>query len=359
MLVNTVASVNEALHNGLRWLRTAGVPEGSRNGSVLVAPAPVLTVNRNPRHHVLLSAKRDANPFFHIMESMWMLAGRDDLPWLTHYNKRMAEFSDDGGASQPGAYGYRWRNFFGYDQLEMIIAQLKTNPRSRRAVLAMWDAGIGHMGAPYAPDDDAVLLGDLALADWGSKDVPCNTHVYFDFHGEKLNATVCCRSNDIWWGAHGANAVHFSIMLEYVAAAAGLPMGVLRQFSNNYHLYTDVVPVADIDKIATDILESDYYDRVDLRTREITPLLSPDETIEKFNSDLDCFMVTPELYSNGKTRYFRHVVGPMGQAWEHHKVGDYPAALRVAQTIDSEDWREACDAWLRRRFLKQQAKKEQ
>jgi hypothetical protein len=50
---------------------------------------------------------RDANPFFHVMETLWMLAGRNDLPWLVRFNKRFASYSDDGGNTQPGAYGYQ------------------------------------------------------------------------------------------------------------------------------------------------------------------------------------------------------------------------------------------------------------
>jgi hypothetical protein len=141
MLVNNARTVSEALHNGLHAIRVFGIAKPSRVGDVLVMPRPVMTEYQDPTNRVLFSPMRDANPFFHVMETLWMLAGRNDLPWLVRFNKRFASYSDDGGLTQPGAYGYRWRNYFGHDQLMDIILELKQNPDSRRVVLTMWDGG--------------------------------------------------------------------------------------------------------------------------------------------------------------------------------------------------------------------------
>src|SRR5258708_2083148 len=118
---------------------------------------------------------RDANPFFHVMETLWMLAGRNDLPWLVRFNKRFASYSDDGGATQPGAYGYRWRNYFGHDQLMDIILELKQNPDSRRVVLAMWDGGSRASWSECGATTEFTQPGDFFNAVGGSADVPCNT----------------------------------------------------------------------------------------------------------------------------------------------------------------------------------------
>src|ERR1043166_5799013 len=144
MLVNNARTVSEALERGLHYLRVFGIKQPSRVGDVIVGPEPVITVYKNPLNRVLFSPMRNANPFFHVMESLWMLAGRNDLPWLTQFNGRFSSYSDDGGQTQPGAYGYRWRQHFRYDQLETIIVELKNNPATRRCVLTMWDGGAGH-----------------------------------------------------------------------------------------------------------------------------------------------------------------------------------------------------------------------
>ena len=347
MLVNTARTVSEALFHGLHNLRVNGIRQESRVGDVLVAPQPVMTVYTHPANRVLFSTMRDANPFFHVMESLWMLAGRNDLPWLTEYNKRMAAYSDDGGQTQPGAYGYRWREHFGYDQLETIIVELANNPMTRRCVLAMWDGG-------NANENPIVFNSDLYNAIGGSADVPCNTHIYFDASSGKLNMTVCCRSNDIIWGAHGANAVHFSFLLEYVSARTGLPMGSLYQFSNNYHLYTNVVPEGSIMPMAREVLASDIYTEgktspvlVDISPR--VPLVTVGETVP-WEEDLQKFM--SEEYEGFSHRFFSCVAQPMRLAWRAHKDRDYEAALSHARSIVAYDWQVAAVDWIRRRKIK-------
>ena len=357
MLVNTARTVSEALQNGLHAIRVHAVPKPSRVGDVLVMPYPVLTVYQNPTNRVLFSPMRDANPFFHVMESLWMLAGRNDLPWLTRFNKRFASYSDDGGATQPGAYGYRWRNYFGHDQLMDIILELKQNPDSRRVVLAMWDGGarVSWLNRDCPPDYDQP--GDSYAAALGSADVPCNTHAYFDTIDGKLNMTVCCRSNDIIWGAYGANAVHFSFLLEFLAAATGIPMGVYRQFSNNFHLYTNIVPREQLMPLARDVAASDRYMMKEtpnaLNRVPVKPLLRqvPLMTnLEEFEIDLWAFMSeTDHLYSE---KFFPFVAVPMYEAHAYYRDKNYDAAIDRANTIKAEDWRIACVEWLQRRQIK-------
>src|SRR5437016_2476859 len=103
MYVNNATTVSEALSQGLHAIRVHGIEKPSRVGAVLVMPRPVLTEYKDPTNRVLFSPMRDANPFFHVMETLWMLAGRNDLPWLTRFNKRFEAYSDDGGQTQPGA----------------------------------------------------------------------------------------------------------------------------------------------------------------------------------------------------------------------------------------------------------------
>ncbi|KKK83371.1 hypothetical protein LCGC14_2794040, partial [marine sediment metagenome] len=138
MHVLDVRNVNEALPKMLQHLEERGERTSSRAGEVIVAPTPVTTVYRKPMERVLFSPLRDANPFFHLIEALWMLAGKRDVATLTHYVRRMSDFSDD-GITFHGAYGYRWRNHFFHDQIEVVLELLKSKPHSRRAVIQMWD----------------------------------------------------------------------------------------------------------------------------------------------------------------------------------------------------------------------------
>ena len=89
-------NVSMALSYGLDMLFSVGVEEPSRNGPVLACPEPCIITYHKPAERVVFSPIRDANPFFHLMESLWMLAGRNDLAWPVQFNKRFKEYSDDG-----------------------------------------------------------------------------------------------------------------------------------------------------------------------------------------------------------------------------------------------------------------------
>lgn len=363
-------NVNGALSEGMLLLGSSykSVEVGSRNGPVRRAKGPVLIETRKPMERVLFSGLRKANPFFHLFESLWMLAGRNDLPWLAQFNKQMATYSDDGGLTQPAAYGHRWREYFGYDQLDLVVDQLTRDPGTRRAVITMWNAG--------GERDNSILVntGDMVAAINGSKDVPCNTQIYLQLEqtsdGTQLNMTVTCRSNDALWGAHGANAVHFSVLLEYLAARLTVSLGHrvavgrMYQFANDYHYYTDILKCSP-EGLAIDAADCDYYGRGRVEASPIFPEVVTDHFFQLFNRDLEDFVAyadprrnplkgsgggrrelkTPEL----KTTWFNEVALPMLRTWDAHKQGDTANIVQLAHKVKAEDWGLAAVEWMTRR----------
>jgi thymidylate synthase len=228
MKVIEARNVHAALPLAINHLVRYGRERNTRNGKVLQAPGPVTTVYSHPTERVLFWVERDANPFFHLYEALWMLQGRNEVLPLTRYSKNIATFAEDSGLMH-GAYGYRWRRHFGIDQLEPIAMSLIYNQDDRRQVLQMWD-----------PRED--------LNASTKRDLPCNTAVTFQrgFEGE-LNMTVFNRSNDIIWGCYGANAVHFSFLHEYMARWIGCKVGTYTQISVNWHGYLNTLaPVMDL-----------------------------------------------------------------------------------------------------------------
>ena len=212
-------NVNDAYARMVPWLKENGVQTESRNGPVLRAPGPVTWVFQKPWERVLLDPYRDANPFFHMYEGLWMIFGSNDVKPLAHFVKRMVEFTDN-GATVPGAYGHRLQN--PKDQWRPALATLHKSPESRRVVLSM-----------YQPKKDipALIVG--------GNDIPCNTHMYLTIRQGELCMTILNRSNDIEWGALGANAVHFSMLQEWAADILGIPQGPMTTFSNDLHKYLD------------------------------------------------------------------------------------------------------------------------
>ncbi len=339
--------VNEAYYIGLERLKEYGVEEDSRNGPVLVMPHPVITTYTHPNERVLFQ-RETANPFFHFMEGLWMLAGRNDVEWISTYNKSFAQFSDDGKTFH-GAYGFRWKHHFGstwgghggshfheLDQLERVIQLLQDNPKDRRAVLTMWD--------PLAD------LGSLKI------DVPCNLSIAFRVNrtmvGTRhnhtfepcLDMTVFNRSNDIIWGAYGANAVHMSMLQEYVAGCLEIGIGQYHQVSNNYHAYKNI-----LDELKdTPFGIRRHHDPYKIGEVKPYPMVQAYET---WMTDLYLFIKNPcdtQFYSNS---FFFEVARQIALTWDEYKKQGPLKALKQCEQITAEDWRDACASWLKRKVL--------
>lgn len=323
--MHTFRNVNDGFKSMLSQINSIEIATEefeSRNGPCIRCVDPQMWCFTHPQQRVLFNAARDANPFFHVYEAMWMLAGRDDVGGVAHYCAQMREYSDDKFTIND-AYGYRWRHWFDCDQLEAVIQLLRSQPTTRRAVLGMWD-----------PAND--------LDNMESKALPCNTHCYFKVRHEAcLDLMVCNRSNDLIWGAFGANTVHFSFLLEYVAARTGLDVGYQYHMSNDLHLYTDRMQM---DKWLADETPS-VYDQYEHRI--FSSLVGSPDDLLIFNEELQNFVDAPT--KEYECFFFKHIASPMARAWEHHKERRYGLALEWADQILALDWKRACITWLKRR----------
>jgi len=337
MRIIRARNVQDALPIALALLEREGVERPSRNGPVLIASS-VTTIYERPCERVLFHPARDANPFFHLYESLWMLAGRNDVEGPARYAKNMANYSDD-GQTLHGAYGHRWRRHFnpGYasiDQLRTIARTLTVNKDDRRCVLQMWDPNVD--------------LGN------DGKDVPCNVTAAFQrgIDGE-LNLTVFCRSNDIIWGCYGANAVHFSFLLEYMALWMGCPVGTYTQISVNWHAYLDTFDkVKSVRPDRVGFIENPYI------SKKVYPaqmfhcdVAEADDRISDLLFRANNGFSFPSHY--GDDEPFFHVAHTMLRAhheWKTRGAEKYDVALeRLSLADQSNDWIVAGQEWIRRR----------
>ncbi len=329
MKVVNATNVNEAYHI---MIRDALARNTNKNWRI-IAPrqgkttfeyrSPVTTVYTRPRERAMFNFVRDANPFFHVMEALWMLAGRADVEFLSQFNSNIHKFSDDGKYFH-GAYGERLRR--PVDQLDAIIKHLSHHPDSRRAVAAMWDP---------VKDLNADRL-----------DIPCNTHIYFKIRDAHLDMTVCCRSNDMIWGCYGANYVHFSFFQEYVARGIGIGMGEYRHVSDSFHIYEDNPSWQKHVELKT-IANSDEYMKG--QPMYITPLIDGTDRAT-FDFELrEIFFSDSWHFHEYRNIFLGAVAVPMRKAWFCYKANLHADAVRKVDQIDSTDWRLACQQWINRR----------
>ena len=325
--MNTLKTRNT--HTAMEWFFKK-IPnqllEDSRNGPVRRFHYPVTITYTHPWERVNMCPVRDCNPFFHLLESIWMMAGRNDVEWIRRVLPGMAEYSDDGLVFN-GAYGHRLLRHFKFDQLTAAANELKLHPESRRAVATIWK-----------PDD-------LIIA---SKDKPCNLQLVFSDRDGYIFMTVFNRSNDgILGGVCGANLVHLSLFHEYVAAAAEARMGEMIVISNNLHAY---------------VQHPKYQPLVDFYQNDngfVDPY-AEGARINRIVGDWSTFQLECRAWCDQpdgpgrryRNRFLARIATPMYEALFLHKRGQTQSALNMlsAHHDGACDWIESGIRWLQRRY---------
>lgn len=316
--MNTVYALNipDAYDEVKYKLKSVGVAETSRNGPVISAQGPVYLDVIHPMQRVLTDPLRDANPFFHVMEFVWMMAGENNVKWIEQFNKRFRDFADPGTDTIHASYGHRWLKHFGKNQIAVVSAMLRDDRTTRRAVIGMWD-----------PRSDLSHHNDL----------PCNTQIMFRFNHEReaLDMLVTNRSNDLFWGMLGANAVHMTYMFELVCHEAELKMGHYRVFTNNLHAYTNMPKFQEIWN-QQPFTSPDVYSTGKVKPY---PLMEPGE----HQSDLvwDCMTLMSGEVFVPMTMWMHSVARPIHDLWFNRDMDP--------NGIAAGDWRIACREWLERR----------
>lgn len=354
MVIFQVRNTHAALPIVLSALERDGVSRESRNGPVLVFPTPVTICYEAPLERVIFWSKRDANPFFSFFESLYFLAGRDDVEFLKFFVSDIDKYSDDKRTFWD-SYGYRWRTAFSIDQLNETIENLRVDQTCRRQVIQMWDT-------------------EMDLTRKGVA-VPCNlcTTVQINSNG-CLDLTVFNRSNDIIFGALGSNSVTFSVLQEYLASSIGVPVGRYWQVSVNMHVYQNELwekckPIiaAEPDPWRKQQGSNPYdsvrpYPLFPPRENSLKPSLDAEKNF--FDDSLDTFFT---VWKNpGGLRwlhpFFREVAVPMMNSYLAFKqlegVQRYINTKDLLKQVAAEDWRLACWEWIDRREQKWMIKQE-
>lgn len=323
-------NVSHALSEGLRLVLAQGAERPSRNGPVRAMDEPVIITYERPEERVVFHPERDANPFFHLFECLWMMAGKRDVASVAEYVPSMRNYSDDGRKFN-AAYGHRWRRHFGIDQVQVVIDRLREPGAldDRRTFMTMW-----------SPSVDTLP----------SLDIPCNVGIAFRCRSNgQLDMTVFNRSNDLILGATGANAVHMSFLHEVVAIASGQRIGSYHQITNDLHLYlqqdktTPCLPLA-----GAWTAEADLYASGEVSAH---PVMETEWSV--WQEDLGLFLQYGNVVGL-RDRFFRRVAAPIVNAHKFYKkhVGEekYEGTLEILDQCLAADWQRACQEWVQRRY---------
>lgn len=192
---------------------------------------------QNPRARWVLSRKPAINPAFAIVESFWILAGRNDAKLVNFWNPALPRFA---GATDcyPGAYGHRLRKHYELDQIEAAFKALSADPNGRQVMLQIWD-----------PRTDAPLPDGTPAA----ADIPCNICALIKVRDGRLEWLQLLRSNDLFRGLP-YNFVQFTILQEIMAGWLGLDLGSYNHVADSLHVYEtdlDTLAIADNSLVET------------------------------------------------------------------------------------------------------------
>jgi len=190
--------------------------------------------SRGPILPLLTSKKMPIKTIIH--ELIWFLRGSTSTEYLKKNSVRIwddnasAESIKKRGLDYPEGvlgpiYGHQWRNWGAtvdnsnsYDQIKILIEEIKTNPSSRRLLVSAWNvADLNKMVLP-----------------------PCHYsfQFYVDFAAGSLSCLVNMRSADVALGVP-FNIASYSILTHIIAKITNLAPGELVISMGDCHIYSN------------------------------------------------------------------------------------------------------------------------
>jgi thymidylate synthase len=151
-------------------------------------------------------------------EVAWFIQGSDQVDWLRKYTKIWDKFTEADGSTINGAYGKRWREWFGRDQLGLAVEALSLDPTNRRIWISAWDPATDGLGAQ------------------GQKNVPCPVGFSLSIVGGALHSTMVMRSSDVFVGLP-YDVMGHSMLMQCLATTLNVKPGTLSVTLAHPHLY--------------------------------------------------------------------------------------------------------------------------
>jgi len=167
-----------------------------------------------------------------IYELLWLLAGSTDNRWLQARGVSIwNEWADAHGALGP-IYGHQWRSWAGpngttIDQISQVVADIRTNPDSRRLLVSAWNPA--ELPLDGLSPQDNVARGCMALA-------PCHCLFQFYVQDGRLSCQLYQRSADLFLGVP-FNIASYSLLTHMIAHQCGLEVGDFVHSFGDLHLY--------------------------------------------------------------------------------------------------------------------------
>ena len=163
-----------------------------------------------------------------IYELIWFLSGDTNISYLKKNGVRIwDEWADANGNLGP-VYGAQWRSWpkkdgSTIDQITNLIADLTSNPDSRRLIVTAWNPGD---------------VNDMALP-------PCHCLFQFYVARGKLSCQLYQRSADVFLGVP-FNIASYALLTIMIAQVVDLLPGEFVHTLGDAHIYKNHIPQAEL-----------------------------------------------------------------------------------------------------------------
>jgi thymidylate synthase len=210
----------------LRHVRENGARKDDRTGTgTLSVFGHQMRFDLAQRFPLLTTKKIHTKSVIH--ELLWFLKGSTNVAYLRENGVTIwDEWADARGELGP-VYGYQWRSWPApdgrhIDQLSEVLAQIRSNPSSRRLMVSAWNVAD---------------IPKMALA-------PCHAMFQFYVADGRLSCQMYQRSADIFLGVP-FNIASYALLTLMVAQVSGLKPGEFVHTLGDAHLYLNHLQQAD------------------------------------------------------------------------------------------------------------------
>jgi len=157
-------------------------------------------------------------PHIAAAETAWQFMGTKDPSFIMAYAPKLwSKFIEDDELKT--AYGYRWREHFGRDQLIDALNQLVVNQTNRQLYISAWDPSADGLGADNQP-----------------KNIPCPVGFSVSRSKDKLHMSVFLRSSDVFVGLP-YDVMGYALTMDAIAASVGITPASLHVTLAHPHIY--------------------------------------------------------------------------------------------------------------------------
>jgi thymidylate synthase len=224
----------------LRTIRETGLAKGDRTGTgTLSIFGHQMRFDLREGFPLVTTKKLHIRSIVH--ELLWFLQGDTNIGYLRDNGVRIwDEWATEEGELGP-VYGRQWRRWPAadgrtVDQIAEAVELLRSNPNSRRIIVAAWNPA--ELPDEAVSPQENVRTGRMALA-------PCHCLFQFWVGDGRLSCQLYQRSCDVFLGVP-FNIASYALLTHMMAQQADLEVGDFVWTGGDVHLYSNHLEQADL-----------------------------------------------------------------------------------------------------------------